>query len=406
VKVQRPGVKEQVFDDLNAIAEVAKIFDKYSKASRHFDFHATFEEFRKAIMAELDYRQEAHNLRTLRENLKDLDQIIVPSPIDEYSTTRTLTIEYIDGKTLTETSTVGLLRAERTKLASQVFYAYLQQFFVDGFVQADPDPASVILTNDRKVALLDLGIVARIAPAMHSKLIQLLLSINEGRADQAADLLMDLGEKRESFDETGFRRVVSDFVLINRDMAAEQLEIGKIIELIVSSAVQYGITLPYEEGILGRALRKVDRVAHLLDPTFDSRTFLNRNVSHMMHRHLHDALSPAHIYHTVLETAEFLEKLPGQFSKILDSVARNELKMTIHAIDERVLINGMQKIANRITVGLVLAALIIGAAMLMNIRSTFTIGGYPGIAILCFVAAAGCGFCLVLEVLISDRKSR
>jgi hypothetical protein len=120
---------------------------------------------------------------------------------------------------------------------------------------------------------------------------------------------------------------------------------------------------------------------------------------------MREALSPAHFFHTVLETTEFIEKLPGQVGKILDSVANNDLKVTVHAIDEQVLISGFQKIANRITVGLVLASLIMGAAMLMRVQSNFTIFGYPGLAILCFLAAAGCGFGLVVEIFLSDRRT-
>jgi hypothetical protein len=128
---------------------------------------------------------------------------------------------------------------------------------------------------------------------------------------------------------------------------------------------------------------------------------LNR---HQQHRTL-KTLSPSHLIHSILEAGELLEKLPGRIGKILDVVANNELKMTIKAIDEQVLISGFQKIANRITVGIIVAALIIGAAMLMRVQTTFMIGGYPGLAMLCFLAAAGFGFSLIIEILVSDRRA-
>ena len=107
-----------------------------------------------------------------------------------------------------------------------------------------------------------------------------------------------------------------------------------------------------------------------------------------------------------MDASDFLEKLPLKAGKILDCIADNKLSVTVHAIDEKVLINGFQKIANRITVGLVLAALIMGASTLMSVPTSFTLFGYPGLAILCFCTAAGCGFGLVVEILVSDSKSR
>ena len=103
---------------------------------------------------------------------------------------------------------------------------------------------------------------------------------------------------------------------------------------------------------------------------------------------------------------EFLEKLPGRINKILDSVANNEIEVKVDALDEHMLMEGLQKIANRITLGLVLAALIVGAAMLMNVPTDFKILGYPGLAIIFFLVAATGGVLLVLNILFYDEKAK
>ncbi len=104
-----------------------------------------------------------------------------------------------------------------------------------------------------------------------------------------------------------------------------------------------------------------------------------------------------------IDSAQLLEKLPRKVGTILDSLADNKLSVTVNAIDEEVLIAGFQKIANRITVGIILASLIIGASMLMRVQTTFTIWGYPGLAILCLLVAGGIGLGLVVEILFTDR---
>jgi hypothetical protein len=116
------------------------------------------------------------------------------------------------------------------------------------------------------------------------------------------------------------------------------------------------------------------------------------------------SLTPSNVLGAFIETKEFLERLPHRLNKIMDGVAENNIKVTVDAFDEVKLMAGFQKVANRITVGLILAALIIGAAMLMRIETSFRILGYPGFAILFFFAAALGGIALVINILFSDEK--
>jgi hypothetical protein len=115
--------------------------------------------------------------------------------------------------------------------------------------------------------------------------------------------------------------------------------------------------------------------------------------------------SPSSLYASLLEAKDFVEKLPGRVNKVLDILAKNELRLNVDAIDETLLIDGLHKIANRIALGLILAALIVGAALLMQVPTTFHILGYPGLAILFFLAAALGGVVLVVSILVSDRKA-
>jgi uncharacterized phage infection (PIP) family protein YhgE len=117
------------------------------------------------------------------------------------------------------------------------------------------------------------------------------------------------------------------------------------------------------------------------------------------------SLSPGNLFTSALEVKEFAEKLPGRVNKFLDTVANNELKLQVDAIDETKLMAGFQKIANRITLGLILAALIVGAALMMRVETSFKILGYPGLAIIFFLVAAGGGILLAFNILYSDEKS-
>jgi hypothetical protein len=116
-------------------------------------------------------------------------------------------------------------------------------------------------------------------------------------------------------------------------------------------------------------------------------------------------MSAASVFGAALETKEFIEQLPGRVNRFLDAATNNELKLKIEVIDEGAVIHGLQKVANRITLGLLLASLIVGAAMLMRVETRFRLFGYPGFAMLFFLAAAAGGIWLALNILSSDRPT-
>ncbi|HEX8184008.1 MAG TPA: AarF/UbiB family protein, partial [Blastocatellia bacterium] len=229
VKVQRPGIRERVVEDLEALNDVAEFLDRHTEMGKHYEFQKMLEEFRRSLMRELDYRQEAINLSTMSDILSEFDSIVVPLPIEDYTTSRVLSMDYIKGKKITSLTPLARLEIDGTRLAEQLFRAYLKQILVDGFFHADPHPGNVFLTDDGRIALLDLGMVARVAPALQEKLLQLLLAVAEGRSEEAANFAIRIGEKTDDFDEEEFRRRVADLVAHQQGRNYEQLEIGKIM---------------------------------------------------------------------------------------------------------------------------------------------------------------------------------
>ncbi|MGZ4761803.1 MAG: ABC1 kinase family protein, partial [Ilumatobacteraceae bacterium] len=143
VKVQRPGVRERVVEDMKVIEELAEFVDLHTEAGRSFGFGGMVEEFRRSIMAELDYRLEAANLRLLGSNLAAYDRITVPQPIDDYTTALVLTMDLVDGRNVGSLGPLARQEIDGQALAAQLFDCYLDQILVDGFVHADPHPGNV-----------------------------------------------------------------------------------------------------------------------------------------------------------------------------------------------------------------------------------------------------------------------
>ena len=389
-------------EDLDALGDIAEFLDHHTEFGKRYEFTSMLEELRKSLMRELDYRQESRNLETLAQNLAEFDRIVVPAPVEDYTTSRVLTTEYVRGQKVTSLHPVVQLDLDGEVLAEQLFRAYLKQILVDGFVHADPHPGNVFLTEDNRIALLDLGMVARVTPSMQEKILQVLIAISEGRADEAATAGLKIGRPMLDFDEVEYRRQVADLVGQSQGARMERIQVGKVVLAFSALCGQSGIRVPPELTLLGKTLLNLDIVGRTLDPRFDPNAAIRRYAAEITRQRMLKALSPGHFLETALELKDFVQHLPGRVNKIMDLAASNQLTVGVDAIEEKVLIEGFQKIANRITLGLILASLIVGAAMLMRVETSFRIFGYPGLAMLCFMAAAGGGLMLVWSILRSD----
>lgn len=404
VKVQRPNIREQIATDFDALEELAEFLDRHSEIGRRIGLQRLLVELRRTIFNELDYRLESANLRVFAENMREFPRIVVPEPIDDYCSARVLTMEEVQGTKITTLSPVVLTEIDRAGLAEELFRAYLKQVLADGFFHADPHPGNVYLTHDHKIALLDLGMVSRIAPGLQQDLLKLLLAVSEGRGDDAADITLRASEQLENFDRTEFRSRVGDFVAQQQNVRVEQIQAGRLVLEIQRIAVETGVRVPQGFAMLGKALLNLDRVAHVLDPKFDPNASIRRNAMEMLRRRITKNITFGSALQTLMETGDFVQKLPQRLNGVLDMLGSREFKLNVDAIDEVQLLRGIHKVANRITAGLVLAALIVGAALLMRIETPFKLFGYPGLAMVLFLAAATGGMILVVRILWGDYR--
>ncbi|MGH9900661.1 MAG: ABC1 kinase family protein, partial [Pyrinomonadaceae bacterium] len=340
------------------------------------------------------------------ENLREFESILVPLPVEDYTTSRVLTMDFIKGRKITALTPLARIDLNGYDLAEQLFRAYLRQILVDGIFHADPHPGNVFLTEDGRISLIDLGMVGHITPRFQEGLLQLLLAISDGRGDQAADQTVRMGGPKENFDETKFCREVGDLVTQHQGASLEGMDAGRVVLEITRISGENGFRLPPEFTMIAKTLLNLDQVVETLDPSFDPNASIRRHASEIMRQRVMKSLSPGNLFTSAIEVKDLVEKLPGRVNKLLDAVANNDLEIKVDAIDETRLMEGLQKIANRITLGLVLAALIVGAALIMRVETAFKIFGYPGLAIIFFLIAAGGALVLVFNILFKDEKRK
>ncbi|MBV9284800.1 MAG: AarF/ABC1/UbiB kinase family protein [Acidimicrobiia bacterium] len=404
VKIQRPGIRQQVVEDMDALEELAELIDHRTEWGERFGLAAMVDQFRRSLMRELDYRREAQNLLTLRENLASFDRIVVPEPIVDLSRATVLTMEFVDGRKINSLGPLAMTDVDGPVLADQLFGAYLKQVLQDGFFHADPHPGNVYLTDGGDLALLDLGMVARVDEGMQDSLVKLLLAVSEGRGPDAAEAAMGLGEMLESFERDRFCREVADLVSSHQGQVMRDIQPGAIVAELTRIAGDAGLRPAPELTMLGKALLNLDDVARRLDPEFDPNAAIQRDAAGLLESRFAHAISPSHLFTAALDAKEFAEKLPGRLNHLLDTIAGGEITFAVKGIDEKEILRSVHRLANRVVTGLLLASLIVGAALLMRVDTPWKLLGYPGLAIVCFMLAAAIALGLVVSIFIGDRR--
>jgi len=406
VKVQRPDAARQVAQDLEVLGEMARLLDKHTEVGRRHRLSATLEELRLSISHELNYEREARHLTILGKNLAGFERIQVPQPVSDYSSRRVLTMEYVRGLKITSLSPVARLELDGAALAEELFKAYLKQVLVDGLFHADPHPGNVFITQDHRIALLDLGMVGHISPGMQERLIRLLIAVSEGHSDEAGTIAISISEQTDRFDEVEFRRHLGALINEQKDSALAEIEVGSVILQVSRSAAETGLFVPSDLSLLGKTLLQLDQVGRTLDPAFNPNDAIRRNVTEILNQRMSKSFTSGKILSSMLELKDFVGGLPPKVNKILDALGDPRLEVFIRPRDKHQFLAGLNHSANRITAGLILAALIVGAALLMRVPTEFQLFGYPGLAIICFLMAVTGGVILLLNIILQDRKHK
>jgi predicted unusual protein kinase regulating ubiquinone biosynthesis (AarF/ABC1/UbiB family) len=406
VKVQRPGVRESIAEDLEVFAEVAGFLDAHTELGRRYEFSKIVEQLRISLIHELDYRQEAENLKLMRKQLEEFKLIVIPAPFDHYTSGRVLTMDHISGQKVTSLSGLAQMDIDGPALAEEFFRAYLHQILNVGLFHADPHPGNVFVTNDHRIGLIDLGMVARIGPQMQDHLIKLLLAISEGQSERAAEVAERMGTPKDTFKAAAFRERIAALVSEQYSASLNRILVGRVVVQVAQISAETGLSVPGELTMLGKTLLNLDRVGMALWPEFSPNDSIRRNVADIMHRKTLQSLSPANLLGTAMEAKELMERLPSRLNAILTHLAENRLRVDLRAVDKGEFISGLQKIANRITQGLIFAGLTVSAALMMRVDTGFKIFGYSGLAFLFFIFAAVGAVWVAIEIMLHDRRPR
>jgi predicted unusual protein kinase regulating ubiquinone biosynthesis (AarF/ABC1/UbiB family) len=407
VKVQRPNVRDQVRDEMAMFHDIAQSLDQHSEIARKLNLVGAIEQARITLTNELNYLQEARNAEVLRHNLAQFPQIYVPRVMHDMTTSRVLTTELVRGRKVSKLTPLALVDHDYAELAGVITRAYLKQICVDGFWHSDPHPGNVFIRDvdgATQVVLLDFGQVSHISYELQDEIIKLLLAISSNRGHEVADACVRMSEVQENFDATRFVKEISTIVANFHDADVHQINSGQLIFSVIAIANNNGVKAPAELAMLAKTLLHLDGITKKLDREFDPQRVIRGYAEELIAQKLVQKFNPRNFYPALLDLNQLVLDLPHRAREILDQTAAGRLTMAIKLTQAEVFLAGIHKIANRITVGAVTAALLISSTMLMRVPSRFAILGYPGLAVVGYFIALVIALYLVVSILMRDRQ--
>ncbi|GAA4867411.1 ABC1 kinase family protein [Luteimonas vadosa] len=407
VKVQRPDIVDQIHGDLDALSGLAQKVDRMTDIGRRVRFADWVNEFRKTLLAELDYRTEAENLERFSAHFEDYPELFVPQPLWDLTCKTVLTMGLVHGVKATDIT--GLQRTERSlgPLASALMRGYLDQVFVHGEIHADPHPGNLLVTEDDRIGLLDLGMVAHVPPKQRERLLKLLFAAVDGRGEEVAAEAVAMGTRLDDFDQERYYRDTGQMVsrYAARSGARSQSE-GRLMLELVRLATSCGLRTPPEMSLLGKTLLNLEAVANALDPELDVKQVIEEHLDQVMRLRLRKSFSPAHMATDLMEIQSLLREAPRKLADLLSLLADNRLQVRVTGLEESRLLENMQKIANRISAGIISAAFIVAAAMMMDSANAPRLFGHPAVALVLLLIGAALGIAIVVSALLGDRRAK
>lgn len=283
VKIQRPGIRKAIIEDLDTLKKMAELAVKHSTAAKNYSLDQIIEELRYILLNELDYQKEQQNLLTLKENLKKYKLLEIPSPVAEYSSSKVLTMDFIEGKKITSLGKLKKIETDFNLVIDELVESYMKQIIVDGFAHADPHPGNIHLTSDDKIALMDLGMVAKFSPKLQEKIMMLLIGMSKKDSDEITEALLEISDyDPHKTDLKSFRRNINRLVMNSTSTNAEDMETGKVLLQMNRIAAEEGIKLAVELNILGKILLNLDQIVAVLTPKYDLQQAIRRFMDEMV----------------------------------------------------------------------------------------------------------------------------
>jgi ubiquinone biosynthesis protein len=403
VKIQRPGIRAVIEVDLEIMLHLATLAERHVEELALHKPVTIVEEFARTLEKEIDYRIEAANIDRIAQGFLNDPTVYIPAVFREFSAAGILTTEYVEGIKISNIGELDAAGYDRRLLCSRGADIVLKQVFHNGFFHADPHPGNIFALPGNVICLLDFGMVGVVDRQTREMFVELVDSVVRRNESRAAQVLLQLTSWEQQPDLRQMERELSDFMGRHLYRPLKDIEVGKLLHDLLEIATRFRLRLPPDIFLMLKAISTVEAVGRMLDPDFD----MIAKATPFIQQVLMGRFKPQRVAEDVGDLAARMLKFLHQFPKDLLDLAgllrQQKLSLQIkHDGLEKVLATHDQ-ISNRISFSIVIAALIVGSALIVISKTPPLFYGISLIGIIGFLAAALMGIWLLVAILRSGR---
>ncbi|QQZ62297.1 phosphotransferase [Paenibacillus sonchi] len=356
VKIQRPGVMRTMTRDLEILQDLSALAERKLDWAKQYGLTRMVEEFSRALLAELDYGQEGRNAERIAGQLTEHDQVYIPAIYWDYSSTRVLTMEYVEGITLNHREELLLKGVKLKTLAQQLVEMMLNQIFIHGFFHADPHPGNVMLLDDGKLALIDFGMVGRLSEEMKDSLSALVIALMRKNTDSMVRAILRLGVIPEEADRMALHDDMDRLREAYYDIPFKQVSIGKALNDLFGIARKHRLVIPPDLAMLGKTMLTLEGVVGNLDPSFSIVQMAEPFGRRLVRQRFSGSRLQRKILGGVADLAESLVELPAQARQLSALVGKGKLKVEVVLPELKGIEHKVSRVGNRLSFSIVLLA--------------------------------------------------
>lgn len=400
LKVRRPGIERVVEADLRLLMRLADVLEREVKELRRYRPRALVRQFSRSLRAELDFRVEARHAERINADLPLASPLVVPRVHDRWTSERLLVLDYFAGPSLGEwLEDASFDPAAGRRVARIGADALLHQVFVDGFFHADPHAGNVILLPDERIGLIDFGMVGRLSEERRLELMSLLAATVQRKEDDVVDILLDWSQSPD----TNVDQLQADcgaFIDRYHGLPLNELDVGELLGDIAELLRQNDLFLPSDVAMVLKVLVTLEDLGRQLDPEFD----MAQHAEPFVEREVRGALSPrAVLRRGAADLRELAAGLPSDLKRIVSRARRGRFRLEIDVRELERFAAHFERSANRMTIGLVTSALIIGTSIALNVPGGPSVLGFPVLALIGFATSFTAGLWLLWLIWRSPR---
>lgn len=402
VKVQRPNIEKIFQIDIDILKYLARQVDTRYEELKIFNFPMLIEEFEKYTKKEVDYTIEAKNIEDFHTNFKGSQYVKIPKVYWDYTKKRVLVMEFINGKRLKDVVRFEEYRSSKRKVVENVLNASMEQVFRHRIFHADPHPGNIFLLGNNRIAFLDFGIVGRLTEESVEDVEDLILGIIKPDVDLLVQSIVQTGSVSDNVDLKAFKEDIVDSFGVYYNATMKKIDMGGFFLSIFTLARKYDIKLPLHFTLLMKMLITLQGFTYQYYPDFNILKFMRPWGEKL----LEERTSPKHLLHTMRKTAsdfkDMITSLPSDFKSLVRTI-KTGTKTEVDVKELKTLTLEMDRSSNRITFGMILAALIVAAAILIQTEIPPLFYGIPLLAYIPLSFAMVLMFSLLVSIFREGR---